>query len=75
MATGRTREGGKVPPFRCERFFHVNDQWYVSIREGDSLGPFFTKQDAEAALAIYVREKNMWGDLRTRSENKESFDS
>jgi len=64
----RGGEAGNAPPFRCERFFHVNDQWYASIREGGSIGPFPLKSDAVGALALYIREQNMWGEIRKKSQ-------
>ena len=42
-------------PFRSGRIFSVGSEWYFTTREGDDVGPFETKQEAEAALAVFLR--------------------
>ena len=42
--------------FRCGRYFNVDHQWYASIREGNELGPYPTRDDVEMALANYVAD-------------------
>mgnify|MGYP000299991766 FL=1 len=45
--------------FRCERFMHVNDQWFFTTREFTQEGPFDTKEDAEMESILYIREVNI----------------
>ena len=54
--THRRGENGSVP-FRSGRFFNIDSLWYFACREGDH-GPFANRKDAEAALALYVRDIN-----------------
>ena len=52
-----TRRGESGPaPFRAGRLFSVGSEWYFATREGDQ-GPFPTKEEAEATLALFLREK------------------
>ena len=44
--------------FRNERFSHVNDEWFFTTREFTEEGPFFSKQDAEMELLLYIRHAN-----------------
>jgi hypothetical protein len=45
--------------FRSERFFAIGSDWYFSTREGLDLGPYTDRQEAEAALLFFIREKRM----------------
>jgi len=54
MAKKRKGEEGHAP-FRGERLFNVGTDWYFSTREKD-IGPFPSKEDAEAELALYLRK-------------------
>jgi hypothetical protein len=58
MCQHRTGETGSIP-FRSGRLFNVGMQWYFATREGIDQGPFPEKNDAEAELALYIREKAM----------------
>jgi len=42
--------------FRSGRVFCVDNDWYYSTREGEDIGPFPTKAEAEAALALFLKE-------------------
>jgi len=57
MHTHRSGEQGAVP-FRTGRFFNIDSNWYFSCREGRDQGPFDSRDDAEAALTLYIREIN-----------------
>ena len=35
--------------------FSVGSEWYFTTREGDDVGPFETKQEAEEALSLFLR--------------------
>ncbi|SCZ52747.1 DUF6316 family protein [Thiohalomonas denitrificans] len=51
------REGESGPaPFRSGRMFSIGADWYFSTREGDR-GPFPTREEAIAELALYMRDK------------------
>ncbi len=51
------RKGEDGPaPFRSGRMFSIGAQWYFSTREGDR-GPFDSRDEVEAALALYLRDK------------------
>jgi len=36
--------------FRTHRINCINSQWYFLTREGENIGPFATKEDAEKQL-------------------------
>lgn len=40
--------------FRTERFFCVDNKWYFSTREGTSIGPYASKEDAQQGMTLYV---------------------
>jgi hypothetical protein len=53
------RSGEKAKSwFRSERYYHVSGQWYFTTREAMELGPFPSRQDAEAELMLFVRHIN-----------------
>ncbi|HEY5647587.1 MAG TPA: DUF6316 family protein [Pseudomonadales bacterium] len=41
--------------FRSERFFRSDDQWFFTTREGTTEGPFSSREEAQSALADYLR--------------------
>lgn len=51
----RRGEHGSIP-FRSGRFFNIDSNWYFACREGKDQGPYRNRQDAEAALTLYVRD-------------------
>lgn len=55
MTITRKGENGH-PPFRSGRMFSIGAQWYFATREGDH-GPFPSKEEAEAELALFLRDK------------------
>lgn len=70
MSRHRKGELGAVP-FRSGRFFYIDSKWYFACREGKEIGPFPSKQAAEAALAEYV-EKMECGDEPLSEESASS---
>ncbi len=50
----REGDGGSTAPIRSDRFFKVNGEWFFNIREGETLGPFHSKDEAEGALANFL---------------------
>lgn len=54
--------------FRSERFYCADSEWYFSTREGDEMGPFSLRADAEAELTLFLRhtmESGMTSTQRT----------
>lgn len=56
MNQHRSGETGNIP-FRSGRIFNVGMQWYFATREGIDRGPFEDRNDAEAELNLFIREK------------------
>lgn len=52
----RSGEQGRFP-FRSERFYQENGQWYFQTREGTLIGPFKDMAEARKALAVFVAER------------------
>lgn len=46
-------------PFRTERYFCSNGEWYFLTRGGGQEGPFINKEEMEAELLLYIREQTM----------------
>lgn len=44
----------EVAYFRCDRYFTVGHEWYVTTREGTDLGPYTTRHEAELMLAHHL---------------------
>lgn len=40
--------------YRMSRFFTVNGEWFFCYREGEQIGPFETKDDAEQGAEMYA---------------------
>jgi hypothetical protein len=38
--------------FQSDRFYMINDGWYCSLREGERLGPFASRDEAARQLAV-----------------------
>lgn len=53
MTERRHGELGAVP-MRADRFFAVNNAWYFATREGASIGPFETKNEAQQGLLDFL---------------------
>ena len=45
----------EAPPFRTHRIHAINGEWYFLTREGQNIGSFPTKDDAEAGLARFLK--------------------
>ena len=46
-----------VAPFRNDRFYSIQDQWYFAIRRGPDQGPYPTKAAAHEALRKFIEEE------------------
>ena len=44
---------------RTQRFFRKGTNWYFSTREGNAMGPYADKSEAQLALAYFV-ERTQW---------------
>lgn len=55
MNPHRRGEQGAIP-FRSGRFFNIESEWYFACREQQDQGPYTSRQDAEAALTLYIRQ-------------------
>lgn len=40
--------------FRSDRFFTSDNQFFFSTREGEDIGPFPNRSDAERGLKLYI---------------------
>ena len=43
--------------FRSQRYFCINGVWYFQTRGGGQKGPFISKEEMEAELLLFIREK------------------
>ncbi len=44
-------------PFRNERYFCMNGEWFFETRGGGQLGPFEDKREMEAELLFFIRKQ------------------
>lgn len=58
MSLKREGEDGHSP-FRSERIFNAGNEWYFSTRDGKDIGPFESKDEAKAELALFLRKLAM----------------
>jgi len=49
----RNGENGEVP-IRSDRFFSAQGEWYFSTREGNPIGPFDDKEEAQQGLHDFL---------------------
>jgi len=45
------------PPFRTQRLFSENGQWYFETREGTQVGPYRDRQEVKKALAVFIAQR------------------
>ena len=45
-------------PLRSDRYFKLSDYWYFITREGATLGPYDSKDQAQLAVADYIQFVN-----------------
>lgn len=41
--------------FNSDRFFNEGGKWFFTTREGQLMGPFDSRKDAEQELMLYLR--------------------
>jgi hypothetical protein len=56
MIANRFGEDGH-PPFRTERLFSENGQWYFDTREGSQVGPYRDLKAVKNALAVFIAQR------------------
>jgi hypothetical protein len=57
MTDSRNKDRSEVPaPPRSERIFSQQDLWYFKIREGDEVGPFRYKSEAQSNLERFMEK-------------------
>ena len=56
MPINRFGEFGPIP-HRTDRIYCSNGDWYFVIRRGIDQGPYDTREQAEAALKLYVQDQ------------------
>lgn len=44
-------------PYRNDRFYRIEDEWYFAIRRGPDQGPYPSKAAAQDALKILIAEE------------------
>lgn len=45
-------------PLRSDRYFKLSDYWYFVTREGATLGPYDSRDQAQDAVADYIQFVN-----------------
>ena len=56
MIANRYGEEG-YPPFRSQRLFSENGQWYFDTREGTQVGPYHDLKEVKNALAVFIAQR------------------
>ena len=55
----RAGEKDLTIPFRNERYYCSNGEWFFEARNGGQHGPYESKEDMEAELLLCIRGKAM----------------
>jgi len=57
MPDNRRQDGSKDPaPARSERIYSEQDLWYFRVREGDEVGPFRYRSEAQSNLERFMEQ-------------------
>tara|TARA_B110000858_G_scaffold198526_1_gene266244 strand:+ start:7606 stop:7797 length:192 start_codon:yes stop_codon:yes gene_type:complete len=57
MSDNRRKDNSQTPaPDRSERIFNEQDLWYFKIREGDEVGPFRYRSEAQSNLESFMEQ-------------------
>ena len=57
MPDNRQKDNSNTPvPDRSERIFSEQDLWYFRTREGDEVGPFRYRSEAQSNLEIFMEQ-------------------
>lgn len=57
MSEHRAGEFDEPIPFRNERYFCSNGEWFFQIRNGGKRGPFNNKDEMKAELLLFIKSK------------------
>jgi len=57
MIMNRFEDEAVQSPSRSERFYQAGDEWFFAVRRGPDRGPYGSKEEAQAALRIYILEQ------------------
>lgn len=52
----RNREAGNIP-FRSDRFFCIDGEWFFAIRRGPDQGPYASRDAAREALKRFIEDQ------------------
>jgi hypothetical protein len=58
MDKHRAGENSNIP-FRNERYFCMNGEWFFETRGGGQQGPYDNKQEMEGELLLFIRDQAM----------------
>ncbi|WP_078120373.1 DUF6316 family protein [Thiosocius teredinicola] len=58
-------------PFRSQRLFSENGDWYFQTREGELVGPFHNRSEAKHGLAVFLAQTIYTVPSRLRAVNDE----
>ena len=47
----------KTAPFRSDRFFCVDGEWFFAVRRGPDMGPYDSMDEARVALKAFIEEQ------------------
>lgn len=57
MSDNRRQDDSKDPaPARSERIYSEQDLWYFRVREGDEVGPFRYRSEAQSNLERFMEQ-------------------
>ena len=57
MSNNRRQDGSQDPtPARSERIYSEQDLWYFRVREGDEIGPFRYRSEAQSNLDRFMEQ-------------------
>ena len=57
MSENRQKDNSHTPaPDRSERIYSEQDLWYFRIREGDEVGPFRYRSEAQSNLERFMEQ-------------------
>lgn len=58
MELNRCGESRNIP-FRSNRYYCTNGTWFFMTREGQQMGPYIDKREAEAELMMFIRDNSL----------------
>ena len=57
MSDNRRQDGSEDPaPARSKRIYSEQDLWYFRVREGDEVGPFRYRSEAQSNLERFMEQ-------------------